>query len=851
MKQPLTASRFARFNLPVLGSCLLMIAAVLAGGCKPKAAEPPSAEPASATAYFATPWQSECEFIVHAIVADLAEQMYYAVHHRLPDEKAFAVVVTRKPDSSQDEPVYALRIRLEAAQPELACDVGIKGAIWSPQVYQGVAQQLARALALNPGDPAGEGDDDLLGKLKDVMPETIEQENQRVSAALEKNFKDPVLHEEAAVLLGAFLLRDRSGDFFEIRSPLSRLTAHLILAGCLRGSGTAGINGRMAEAMMLTLVGVEAQAMERLNAIGTNHAAALPMVRALQARNTGDYRPLEALEERSRIENLAWYSARSLSVSTVLAWEMLNDWQKQSIDYVRITHDMSSSVEIGHQLLRASIPSELQEARIVYALSHEGSLSEGKLVAALNELPERCVTRTDGPPRVQVIGWGQWASFSQRHLCHAIRQNFRFMHYSWGVPEEARAFASECEESFNGLRLYPFVRRFNCTDVEAYHKSVDDSFKVTVATPHLVPAQCWNYLCYKVDFAPWYNPNPNPHINEWHSHNPPPGTVYDLDPRLNHPSLINRPDAVERFEQLLALAPYDRRLAHFLVERKYKNAPTYEQAVGLFQPVLPYSVNAMRTVANTVYQAEPERYEKLMLQAAALNPAGYYTLSSFAMERQNEDQAAKYLEQAIAVDPDNVRISNNARWRVQYYLKKGEIEKARAVADHGGEVYSAEGLEAKATFLEAMTNHAGAFQWYLKLEERYDNSGPLVAFCERYKNDTGDTRYDGELKKRFGNVFPNGKETVSLADFKGAPEDGVYIVGDSDLLRSAGMRSGNVIVALNGTRTHTYPQYMFVRGASPGPELQLIVWNGSGYLEVKASPPNRKFGVKLDNYRRQ
>jgi len=52
---------------------------------------------------------------------------------------------------------------------------------------------------------------------------------------------------------------------------------------------------------------------------------------------------------------------------------------------------------------------------------------------------------------------------------------------------------------------------------------VDDGFKVTVAAPHLVPAECWNYLCYKVNFAPPYNPNPNPHVNEWHNHNPPPG----------------------------------------------------------------------------------------------------------------------------------------------------------------------------------------------------------------------------------------------------------------------------------------------------------------------------------------
>ena len=86
------------------------------------------------------------------------------------------------------------------------------------------------------------------------------------------------------------------------------------------------------------------------------------------------------------------------------------------------------------------------------------------------------------------------------------------MNHMWCVPDEAKEFAAKCEREFGGLWLYPFVRRFNCTDIKTYHKSVDDGFKLTVATPQLVPAECWNYLCYRVSFAPWYKPNPNPHV---------------------------------------------------------------------------------------------------------------------------------------------------------------------------------------------------------------------------------------------------------------------------------------------------------------------------------------------------
>jgi hypothetical protein len=484
-------------------------------------------------------------------------------------------------------------------------------------------------------------------------------------------------------------------------------------------------------------------------------------------------------------------------------------------------------------------------------LSHPEKLTKKNLVPALNELPEAsCFSRVDGQERVRVIGWGQWADFLQRHLCHAVQQNFYFMNRQWGVPDDAKVFAAKCEQMFDGLRLYPFVRRFNCTDEAAYHRAVDDGLKVTVATPHLVPAECWNYLCYSVSFAPLYQPNPNPHVNEWHSHNPPPGTVYDLYPRLDHPSLVNRADAEARFEQLHQMAPYDCRVSEFLAEHKYQEHPTYEQATNLYQAELPYSLTAMYAVANTVYD-QPQLYRQLILKAAALDPASYYTLGDYEISHTNEDLAAEYIDRACAADPDSVRIASRACWRVKYYFKKGQIEKARQIADEGGEVYSSIGLEAKATFFELTTNYAAAFEWLAKLEERYDNSAPLVAFCERYKHRTGDTRFEPEEKKRVIKVFPEGMEQVDLKDFQGQPADGVHIRQQSDQLTAAGLRAGEVIVALNGTRTHTFKQYMFVRSLLAGPEMNLIVWNGKRYRAVQASPPEHQFNSDFRDYRPQ
>jgi tetratricopeptide (TPR) repeat protein len=250
----------------------------------------------------------------------------------------------------------------------------------------------------------------------------------------------------------------------------------------------------------------------------------------------------------------------------------------------------------------------------------------------------------------------------------------------------------------------------------------------------------------------------------------------------------------------------------------------------------------------TIYD-QPERYEKLMLQAAALDPACYYTLGDYMVDHGKEDQAAKYIDQACAVDPDGVRIASFSLWRVRYYLRKGEIEKARSVADQGGEVYSARGLEAKAIFLETTSDYDGAFEWYAKIEERYEDPGPLVGFCERYKKLTGNNRFDAEVNKRLKNIFPNGMEKVSVADFHDPPTDGVTLNGQSDQVRAAGLRFGDVIVAINGVRTHTASQFKYVRDLEDRPDMDLIVWQENSYREIKASPPNRKFGVDLGNYR--
>jgi tetratricopeptide (TPR) repeat protein len=800
------------------------------------------------TNYFATPFQDESQFIVETIVSDLAEQVFYAKYHQLPNPKHFSVRAMEKPDSPFGAPVYKLRIALKPWRPDLKIELKVNGPIWSPAVYQGVAAALAKKVGLAAAKPKAPSERALLLVLTDGKAITIEKENQELSEDLEDDFSNPALHEEAAVLLGAFMLREHSGDFFEIRTPLCRMTTHLAMAQLLAGGRPPSVNGRVAEAMLFTLMNNQAAALEKLGGIETNDEAVAKWVRTLQAVNTSDYRPLAESTNLSPIERIAWFRAFAKSVDANIAWEKLADDEKLTADFARIANEESYSVGTGHQLLRVSLPLELKEIATVYKLSQGQAVTPEELAGKLNEMPGRCfVTNGNSGAKVRVIDWGQWAMFFQRQLGHVLQHNFDFLENKWGVPDKAQQFSAKCDQTFGILRLYPFVRRFNCTNEASYHSAVDDGFRVTVAMPHLTPAECWNYLCYRGPAKEVYKPNPNPHLSEWHKHNPPPGTAYNPLPRFDHRSLIERSDANTRIDTMHALAPYDRNISYNLIRIEYKKQPTYEQCQEVYKLVLPYATYAMAAVADTV-QNQPDRYEALMSRAAALDPARYYNLGEYFQARQMEDKAAKYYEKGNELCSDRVNASYHARWLVKYYLKKGETQKAQSVADAAGEVYSAVGLEAKAEFFEATGKYAEAFEWYVKEEKRYDESGPLIDFCNRYKAKTGDTRFDAELNSRLLKLFPKGIEKVSLKDFQSAPTDGVLVKEENDLVSKAGMKTGDIIVAVYGIRVHNLAQYLYGRKTIPTPEMTLIVWQGSQYREIKASPPNHRFGVDMGDY---
>jgi S1-C subfamily serine protease len=62
------------------------------------------------------------------------------------------------------------------------------------------------------------------------------------------------------------------------------------------------------------------------------------------------------------------------------------------------------------------------------------------------------------------------------------------------------------------------------------------------------------------------------------------------------------------------------------------------------------------------------------------------------------------------------------------------------------------------------------------------------------------------------------------------------------------MKTGDIIVAVNGIRVHNFAQYGCGRETGMTPEMTLIIWQGNQYHEIKASPPNHRFGADMGDY---
>ena len=831
---------------------MLVLTGTLAAPCS-KALR--AAEPGGATQ---TPFQNEAQFLVQTTVSELAREMFYAKSHQLPALDGLAVKVTERSGASTEHPTYQVSVTMDSQRAAINAELTVQDTIWTPETYQDLARKLAQNLDLSPAPPPQNGDTQLLSELTDAKAVTLEQKNQSVSLKLENDFNNPVLHEEAAVLLGAFALREHSGAFFDVRQPLCRLAAELSMAQFLSDRKPPGVNGRLANIMLLTLTHNETAALERLNQIDREDPALAAWANALYAANTYDYRKLDAVTSRTLLERIAWFEAFSQSVSKDQAWKKLSSEKTVVPDYCRLALQGSFTVGLGHDLLPIAAQLDMRELAAVYDQYHHQKLDRNGMITALNETPTSGLTlNAVGKPAVRIIDWGLWSAFLQRQLCASVSQCYDLLQNKWGVPDEAARYAQSSEQLFGDLRLYPFANLSRTSGSSPNLKSGEDrGTQLITASPQLVPDGCWKILTLfplpqGVSGALLMSPGKSqldPHTAAWFNPPEPPGTAYNIGTRRMQIEL--QKDALASLSQLHKLAPYDMPLSQNLYMQSYIAGKFTVTASNLAKLALPFSVPAMVLAAKEVAN-NPGSFESLMTNAADLNPDLYFELGDYFQDRKDDERASRYYDRGDALGAESLLSADRASWRISYKLRTGQTNQARQIAKAAGEVYSYDGLMAKARFFEATGEYAVAYDWYAKIQDRYGNVDPVVDFCLRLRGLSGDaalnTKIEQIVPKYFSAIFPDGLQKAVLADFRVPPHWGVVIKGESPALLGAGLKKDDIIMAVNGIRVRNARQYHFARFDAKRPDVDIIFWDGTAYKEIANIPPQKLFDVRMED----
>jgi tetratricopeptide (TPR) repeat protein len=765
--------------------------------------------------------------------------------------------------------------------PETQVAVSVEDYFWSPSTFAPWARALLTSNQFGAPKKSAPLDREFVERLTNPMPETLTREDRRLSEALTKEPLNPEWHEQAALLIGSFAMRQSAAaGFCDLRRHLCKMTSHLALAKAIRGS--LGPCGELAEALLCTLCGRETPALGIADQL--QHDANLPnglpsnvvtsWQRGLRLHNTGDYRILDQPDTATLLEKLEYFRALRYSVGTAAASqflathdvERLPEWSERIL-----AGDLT--VEDGNRWATPALEMELEACAARYRNYFGRPLAPDDVISALNISWEQFPTSQVGQLRVNVLGWGAWAEQHQRQLCELIETTSYWLGDLLGVPDSAAEFENKITAQFEGLNLFPLIRFYTHDDnasIKAFYervRRVAAEHRDWITFDRLLDAQ--SQMLRMSRPAPVV---PNPHViaapRRSAKHKPPPatarpspadsllssraffmplmpvGTLYDVSHRLERGGGLSN---VEEAEAAKALAPSNRTVLrqHLMATTRFR--PTPEQTEAEFGQLRDYDVAAMKTVADA-FRSDPARYVVAYAAVCRLDPDRYLDLGKYLLTHNDESGAAQAYQNGFDHATDRVSVSNCIDWLVNYYYDHGRRDDALRIATDAADVYSQQGLVTLANLLDRMGQLDQAEAWLKKAEQRYPKStkDDLLEFYTRNREKS--TAYAAAEKEFRSAVFPSGIEYVGLADFHQPPSDGVILTGISERTAKAQLQQGDIFVGLNGYRIHNVKQYNAARHPNSNPNVTFILWRGGKYVELKTIFPKQPDTSRIESY---
>jgi len=736
------------------------------------------------------------------------------------------------------------------AQPEKPGAIRIEEHLFAPRTFEPFAREALAGVDLGGTRPAsGSGEDArLLTALLEPQASVLVHEDLALSQKLEADPKDAGAHERAALLLGAFALRDCAGSSTDIRPALARITAHLALARALPGGQEPGLAGRYAEAVLVTLVGRERDALARLDSLaaGAKSPAQKAWLRALRLRNTGDWRIARDEKQLTLLETLEEFRALVLGQDDDAALDWLDprkprpipDWGRLALSYE------FRSMGTSNRFADLSMAMDLREAAEVLMLLHAAPADMSGFFEVVNERPGGSVRRdSDGTARLAVLGRDLWANRFQRTLVFDLEMGDR-RRWDLNLPGERKAFAEQSRERFGRLEMFPIVMRAQADDAASYRTAMAAVREMALRSPEQMTGAHWQLIGTKQDFAPLPRDLPDP--NAWFHPVLPPGTLLDLAHRLVATEMVTIGPA--DLAALREQAPYNAALALFAAPRRRPvEKPSAAELAAFYGPLAEFAMHIMSLLSDAAWY-DPADYRKRQGVLCELSADYCLPLGYRLAELGFADEAAVAYRKGFFEARDPVIAANNSRWLVDYYFDHGQTAKAEAVARRAAETYSGPGLFSMARLMERSGRLREAEEYYRRMLDRYGNASPIAGFYYRQVHVAKTARYETKLKEAMALALPTGLEVFNRSSLPPTPSDGIVFRGANDNTIRYGIKWGHVIVGLDGYRVRSYDAYDVVRDLSQSPKMKLVVWRGTSYDDIDVELWDRKFRVDLETF---
>jgi hypothetical protein len=784
-------------------------------------------------------YKTEEQWIAGEIARDLAEMAAHAGGRRADDRSLAFSIEAPSPGGVR------VSFTLGDAGPA-SHEIRWGDHVWAPDTYEDVARGALTAVGRNPTPASPSESEATLTELLTPTAGVMETANQRISGRLAESMLDPEAHEDAALLVGALALREASGPFWDVRQLLCRMTAHLAFARAVRGSSTAGLSGRYAALVLARLAGRTADAMKGIESLEVAAPASETQkawLRALRLSVTEDWRRKPEAPGGPLLERLQAMRAIRRSVGDAAAVAFAEGGASEDVpDWGRIALDGDFGIAVGGFVSQETEP-EVEEARELYERVHGKVLTEGKLVDALNQPAQRCVT-PEGP---RVLGWGTWAASLQRHVCHRVVVNDQYVRKTQGRQREGLTRMRAFDARWSSLALYPFVEatrwKTGRLHLEAFLGGIRTGVKTAARTPERVNDMTWTFMSEVTDVAVTRRRMPD--FAAWFSVPVPEGTAYRAGERMY--AMRARADNPELVDALLRRDPWSFELGYRVLAIRHPKRVPLEDVHRIAGPREDYDMRVLSLVATDADPGSPERIAALEKMCALQSDRCLPLAHQYVAERRDDD-AAEAFRRAFASGNDPVLASNNSRFLVLYLHQKGKEDEATEVARSAAETYSARGLHTMALLHEWRDRLQEAETLHRQIESQYDHRDTLFGFLYRVKQ--RDPTYEPRFAALLKEYFPAGLEKVDPSTLPSPPQDGVRISRLDGLARSFGLEESDVVVGVDGWRVRNEAQFGAAMSLDWRPEVVLRRWRGGSYADVAARISPRRFEIHYDTYPR-